>query len=379
MHLSASVKFLAVVSITSYNLQLPLPLPTQHMTARSTAYHHHINVFYIEMKFTRYFCLSLLLVLPAFCAQATSAPETYRLANGQSIPLWPALTATKSGAEVIERSRTPKQHDRAWRHVTAPAIVSYLPTKSNGCSVLVIPGGGYKRIVFDREGTDLAPFLTSQGFTLFILKYRLPADNLSQRQWVSLQDAQRAVRIIRAHAGQWQLAAHCITVMGFSAGGHLAASVATQYDQPLYTHQDKSDDVSARPDYLALLYSITSMQVQYALHTSARTQLLVKHPNELTMRQHSPALLVNSQTPPTFIAAASDDKRVPVSNSIYFYQQLRRHHVDAELHIFRHSGHGFGIRRAKGNARQWPQLFVHWLQQTHSLHQHQTTSAPNGK
>ncbi|MFM2476456.1 alpha/beta hydrolase [Celerinatantimonas sp. MCCC 1A17872] len=283
----------------------------------------------------------------------------------QPILLWPdgqipGALNVQVKAEMIERSNIKGVHDRAWIHISQPSLSAFLANKPNGCGVIIAPGGGYERVVIDKEGVDMVKPLNERGISVFILNYRLPGDGFANQEWVPLQDAQRAIRLLRANAKLWQLKPQCIGVMGFSAGGHVAASLATQFNLASYKPIDVIDEQSARPNFAALLYPVITMNHQYT-HMGSREHLLGTNPSAQQIKQSSLENAVTINTPPTFIALANDDHSVPPMNSIKFYEQLHSHHVLAEMHIFERSGHGFGIRKAQGNAKLWPELFLNWF------------------
>lgn len=292
------------------------------------------------------------------------------LKTGMEIPLWPHTAPGAEGVqiqdEMIERSKSAGIHDRAWLHILHPSLTAYVPDHPNGCSIIAAPGGGYERIVTDKEGSDLAPILNRAGITLFVLKYRLPGDGFSNRELVPLQDAQRAIRVIRAHASEWHLAKNRVGIIGFSAGGQVAASLATRFAYPAYADQDAIDKQATRPDFSALLYPVISMDAKIG-HSGSRKHLLGDHPTPAAIQANSLDQQITPSTPPAFIALADDDQSVNPMNSILYYQHLHQAGVSAELHIFQKSGHGFGIRNAKGNAKRWPRLFLHWLHANHWL------------
>ncbi|MFM2484439.1 alpha/beta hydrolase [Celerinatantimonas yamalensis] len=283
------------------------------------------------------------------------------------IPLWPpghvpGSQNVKLTEQTIERSHSPAQHDRAWINISVPSLTTFIADKPNGCAIIIAPGGGYQRVVFDKEGFDLAPIFNAKGISVFVLKYRLPADGFAHRTLVPLQDAERAIRLVRSRASQWQLNPHCIGIMGFSAGGHVAANLATRYSIKAYPPIDRIDEQPTRPDFAALLYPVITMNKHFT-HQGTRERLLGDTPTEAQIHDNALETQVSDDTPPTFIALANDDHAVNPMNSVLFYQQLLRHHVPAEMHIFARSGHGFGVRNAKGNAKQWPELFLNWLRE----------------
>lgn len=307
------------------------------------------------------FLLETILITPV-----TATDLNQPLQDGQRIKLWPGAAPGSENLslkeEVVERSKEPsKIKDRyAWK-IIDPALTVYLPEKPNGAGILVFPGGGYQRVVFDKEGEDLAPWLNSLGVTFFVLRYRLPGEGHRSGADAPLQDAQRAIRLIRKNAPAWGLDPERLGVMGFSAGGHLASSLGIKYNQVLYRPIDDIDAVNARPDFLILGYPVITMRDPY-VHPGSRTQLLGSQPTPEQIDAYSNELLITKDTPQTFIMHASDDAAVPVENSINFYLGLRRARVPVEMHLFKDGGHGYSIRSTYGKTcEQWPLLCGQWL------------------
>ena len=288
------------------------------------------------------------------------------VAHATTVSFWPQSEAP--GAKNSDAVFTPEprhtgtsQYDRAVTGIRAPEITVYAPEKPNGVGILVTPGGPYRRVVMDKEGSVLAPFFNARGYTLFVMTYRMPADGHAEGANAPLADVQRAMRTLRARAGEWNINPHRIGVMGFSAGGHVAASLETRYDEPVYTPIDTIDKHSARPDFVVLGYPVISMDKAIA-HPGSRKALIGDTPNAEQIKHYSPELNVNAQTPPTFIMHAVDDPSVPVENSLVMFNALRAHKVPTELHLFAKGKHGFGIRGAKGlPAVAWPQLAMRWI------------------
>jgi acetyl esterase/lipase len=311
------------------------------------------------------------LVHPAARASADTNPKdrfpTSAILQNQ-IPLWPGVAPGSEGLhlteQITERSTDPKLHDRAISGVTEPSIVPFFPSsgRANGTAVLICPGGGYAYTTFDVEGYDIAKWLNSIGVTAFVLKYRLPAEGHQQGYNVPLEDGQRAMRLIRAHADDWKLDPNKIGVIGFSAGGHLASTLATQYSKAVYSKVDRADDLNARPNFLMLGYPVITMKSGIT-HSGTRLRLIGNNPSQQMIDEFSNELHVTGDTPPTFIVQANDD---PVStlNSTLFYQALKSADVDAEMHIFRQGGHGYGIRKAHGSLVLWTALADEWLYST---------------
>jgi acetyl esterase/lipase len=217
-------------------------------------------------------------------------------------------------------------------------------------------------VVIDKEGLEIAPRLLDAGVTVFLMRYRLPAEGWAQRSEVALQDVQRAMRLIRANAARFGLDPQRVTAMGFSAGGHVAASVATRHAEQVYAPVDAADRLDARPDLSVLMYPVITMALPHA-HTGSRTALLGDAPSSVQEAAHSLHRRVGATTPPTFIVHAADDPSVPVENSLDYIAALRAAKVPFEAHIFEEGGHGFGIRFVKDKpASAWPDLFLAWAE-----------------
>jgi len=322
-------------------------------------------------RFLALHMLTLLLLVGGLAhASERAVPETEpALGDPDRIALWPdGRVPGESGPatvpNVIERSRDPALPDRYIDNVSAPYLVVYRPARPNGTALLVVPGGGYQRIVLDKEGTALVPaFVEQGGVTLFVLRYRLPAGR-SDRQ-AALADAQRAMRVIRADAARWQIDPQRIGVMGFSAGGHVAARLSNGFDAPVYPHRDAIDALSARPDVALLIYPVIDMGTH--AHTGSRSRLLGPHPDSTLQQQFSMQDQVRADTPPTFLVHAQDDNVVSVHNSLVYYQALLRAGVTTEMHLFPFGGHGFGVRIPAGlTVAQWPELALRWIPSRHT-------------
>ncbi len=282
------------------------------------------------------------------------------------IALWPQQLAPGDKAlpqapRIVERSADPTLPDRYIDHVSAPYLVVYRPARPTGRALLVIPGGGYQRVVLDKEGTALVPaFVEHGGVTLFVLRYRLPGEGREDRE-AALADAQRALRLIRHRATEWQLDPTRIGTMGFSAGGHLAARLGNGFDQTVYAAVDAIDAESARPDFQLLVYPVIDMAGNNT-HAGSRQRLLGDRPSPQLRQRYSMQAQVRPVTPPTFLLHAGDDDVVPVGNSLLFYQALRDAAVPVEMHLFPHGGHGFGTRGTVGlTTAAWPQLALGWI------------------
>ena len=245
------------------------------------------------------------------------------------------------------------------RQVVDPTLTVFNPPegKANGTAVIICPGGGYRRLAIDHEGIDVAEWLNQYGITAFVLKYRLPDDRIMENKSIGpLQDIQESIRIVRRQAGKLNINPDKIGVMGFSAGGHLAASASALYNYKVYD----CDSTSGRPDFSVLVYAVISMEID-TIHAGSREQLLGKNPVQKTVEHFSNELQVNDNTPPAFLVCAENDKSVPVENSIQYFLALKRHNINAELHIYEKGGHGFGLAKKGGTESDWPDACIHWL------------------
>jgi len=225
--------------------------------------------------------------------------------------------------------------------------------------VLVFPGGGYQHLAMDYEGDQIAEWLNSYGIPAFVLRYRLGP---KYHHPIELGDAQRAIRYVRAQAGEMGINAQKIGVWGFSAGGHLAASAGTHFDNGNANSADPIDRQSSRPDFMILAYPVITMQEPYTHHGS-KDALLGENPDAALIDLMSNERHVTNQTPPAFLFATSDDPVVPVQNSIEFYLALRAAQVPAEMHIYEHGPHGVGLARGNPDLSDWPDLLARWLKE----------------
>jgi acetyl esterase/lipase len=261
---------------------------------------------------------------------------------------------------VDERSRDGQLADRAVVGIVRPRMVVFRPRIPNGSAVMVTPGGGYARVVVDKEGYEIGRWLAARGFTVFVLFYRLPGDGWAAGPDVALADAQRAMRIIRARSRDYGVLPERVASMGFSAGGHVCGDLSTRFGAKVYDPVDAADRLSARPDISAPIYAVQSMSLPVA-HAGSRELLIGKDASPALEAAHTPALNVTRATPPTFLAHAEDDPTVPVENSLQYRAALKKAGVPVETHLFTAGGHGFGLRFAAGKpAEIWPDLFIAW-------------------
>jgi len=280
------------------------------------------------------------------------------------VPLWPGRPPGALNLlpreQLVDRVAASGFQDRIVTGVGHPLMTVFRPARPNGAALLVAPGGGYIRVVIDKEGFEVGHRLAQAGVTSFVLRYRLPAEGWDHAPDVPLQDAQRAIRLIRANAAAFGVDPARVCAMGFSAGGHVAASLATRHAAAVYAPVDEADRLSARPDLSALMYPVIDMAPPFA-RTGSREALLGKPPARGAEAAYSPQLHVDRTTPPTFLVHACDDPSVPTGNSLNYLAALRAAKVRAEAHIFEEGGHGFGIRGAQGKpAAAWPELFLTW-------------------
>jgi acetyl esterase/lipase len=287
------------------------------------------------------------------------------------VPLWPGKPPGAPdplpAEQVTDRIRTSGFQDRFATAIARPILTVFRPPRPNGAAVLIMPGGGYIRVVIDKEGFEVGHRLAAAGVTGFVLRYRLPTDGWTRAADVPLQDAQRAMRLIRAGAAGFGIDPRRVCAMGFSAGGHVSASLATRFDAEVYAPVDAADRLSARPDLSAVMYPVMTMARPFA-HEGSREALLGKTPTPAQEAAYSPQLHVRPDTPPTFVVHAWDDPAVPIENSLGYLAALRAAKVRAEAHLFEEGGHGFGIGLARGNpAAAWPDLFLAWARRHHFL------------
>ena len=227
----------------------------------------------------------------------------------------------------------------------------------SGTSVIVAPGGGYTNLSMNNEGRNVAAWFNSMGVTAFVLKYRLGP---RYHHPIELGDAQRAIRLVRSRAAQFGVAPDRIGMMGFSAGGHLAATAGTKFDDGKSSAADAVDRVSSRPDFLILAYPVISFDPAIA-HAGSVRSLLGDNPDPKLLQDLSMDLQVTEKTPPTFLFHTNADTAVPAENSIRFYLALRKAKVSAEMHIFENGPHGVGLALADPALSEWPALLTNWL------------------
>ncbi len=282
-------------------------------------------------------------------------------AQNHRLPLWDGTPPLQKEMDLQEE--TVSEGIIRIGNVQIPSIEVYLPTKqiATGEAVVIFPGGGYSILAYDWEGTDFAKWLNAQGIAGIVVKYRLPKSaSLMDPKEAPLLDAQRAIRMVRANSAAWNIDPDKVGIMGFSAGGHLASTLSTQYlhqvDRPL----DAIDQLSARPDFSILVYPVITF-VHPSMHSGSMRALLGEAPSEELKKRFSAELNVTKETPPTFLVHAQDDKGVPVENSLLYFEALQANQVPASLHVYPKGGHGFAFGLGKGAVENWREVLLDWI------------------
>jgi acetyl esterase/lipase len=282
----------------------------------------------------------------------------------QVIPLYSSIPGSKTDAGYKETSATGQDGVIRISQVSQPTLTVFKPTGPVNAhtAVIICPGGGYRILAFNLEGTEIAKRLASWGITAFVLKYRLPSDRIMEDKTSGpLMDAQQAIALVRSEARQWDVAANQIGIMGFSAGGHLAASLSNLYNKNLLSKAIPRYQVSSlRPDFSILGYPVISMQKDIT-HMGSRDALLGKNPDQALIDAFSLEMQVTASTPKTFMVLAADDNGVPPVNTLSYVSSLLQHKVPVELHMYQNGGHGFGGHN-KHSPDDWLKRLQHWLQ-----------------
>jgi acetyl esterase/lipase len=289
---------------------------------------------------------------------SNAAEEGSGTVAGQSfIPLWPKKqmpnTRGMKGKDSIA-------NERVYR-VGTPGMYAFFPSaqENKGAAVIICPGGGYERLAYVISGTQLAKWFNTMGISAFVLNYRLPNDpDLKERENGPLQDAQRAIKLVRMNAAKWGIKADKIGVQGSSAGGHLATMAGT-FTTDISTIGDAMDQISARPDFMILVSPVVDMG-KYA-HQGSLKNLLGAHPSAAKIASYSTQLRVTGKTPPCFIADAFNDKSVDPHNSLLFYQSMLENNIACSLHVFPQGGHAIALRNNPGSAELWTTLCESWM------------------
>jgi acetyl esterase/lipase len=282
------------------------------------------------------------------------------VAQNKSIDLWKGQVPGAIPNTTYKQTVDSADNWIKMRFVTEPSLDVYpAPAeKANGTAVIICPGGGYWRLAIAHEGVEVARWLNDLGITAFVLKYRLPDDAIMKDKSVGpMQDGQEAIRTVRRRAKEWGIDPGKIGIMGFSAGGHLASTLSTHFDEKVY---EPIDNTSARPDFSLLIYPVISMDNSIT-HGGSRYNLLGENPSQEQVKRFSNELQVSGETPPAFLVHSMDDGAVPVQNSIEYGLALKRNNIACELHLYQKGGHGYGLGRSADTESAWPEACRKWL------------------
>jgi acetyl esterase/lipase len=302
------------------------------------------------------FSIFALCLVFAFYGLSAQTPTWQPSPGHTQLPIWPGTASDARPAAAPETAKTTGNDSlvagKPWvevSNVSQPTITVYSPdAKNTGAAVVVFPGGGYEILAIDLEGTEVCDWLTSKGITCVLLKYRVPAPR-SPPNWgaypqspIALEDAQRTIGLLRLHAAEWHIDPHKIGVLGFSAGGHLAAAISTHFEHRLYPAVDAADKESCRPDFAVAIYPghLWTDETKFKLN---------------------PNVPVTKATPPTFLLQDEDDHVDNVNDSLVYYIALKNAGVPVEMHLYAQGGHAFGLRRTKFPVTEWPNLVETWL------------------
>lgn len=294
---------------------------------------------------------------------AATAPDRPAWPPTEHFPLWPKRApGTPDKLPAPHNTMNGPAGDRQlWLYGVPEAFVAvYRPKTPNGHGIMSIPGGGYGFLSVQNEGIDIARYYTERGYTVFVLIYRLPGEGWERRWDVPLQDAQRAMRMIRARAASWGIDPKTLGIVGFSAGGHLGASLATLHGAKVYDPVDAADEQSARPAFAGLVYPVIDLSID---KSHSAQNLLGPTPPAEAVARYDLSKQVTAQTPPLFLVQAMDDGLVNPDNSLAMVAAARAAKIPVEAHFFEHGGHGFGIEHlAEGlSTNLWPDLFALWM------------------
>lgn len=297
--------------------------------------------------------------LIAGATTAAALPLPALAAPIERFPIWPKAPSGGAGLSVrdewVRRSANGGADDIAWPHVATPMLNVVPAAQPNGRAILYIPGGGYARVAVGREGSGIARMFAARGYTVFELLYRLPRDGWAAGPDVSLQDAQRAMRLIRAGAEKWRFDPAKLAAIGFSAGGHLTARLASRSALKTYDPVDAADTQSARPTVVGLFYPVITM-TEPAAHAHSKSELLGGNASPERIARFSAENALPADMPPTIVSHAADDPVVGVANSLIMFSALQAAKIPSELHIFEKGGHGLPMKEA-GKDHPWPGLF----------------------
>lgn len=300
----------------------------------------------------------------AIGAAAATVPSTSRAPEGPAAVwrLWPHGPVERPTREftetVVERSQDPAVRDRFRQGVTQPSLEWFPAARPNGSAAIIIPGGGYRRIVMDKEGYELAGWLAARGVQAFVLFYRLPPEGWASGAEAPLADAQRAVRLVRSCAARLGIEPSRVGVVGYSAGGHLAANLTQRHADRVTPPADAIDEHAARPDFTGLVYAAVAPNL-LASATGGAEGMFGAGTTPAMLEANSPYLHVRPDSPPHCLVHAEDDPLVPVEQALLMREALRRHQVPVDTHLFARGGHGFGLRHTRGlPVAAWPEELI---------------------
>jgi acetyl esterase/lipase len=306
--------------------------------------------------------LAALAAAPALAQTAAPAPAAPRPQIPPAppppadlvIPLWPG---TPPGGQNHTPRATPGVTNR---NIDVPTLNMYRPADPDGSAIIVCPGGGYVNLSLTNEGSNPAKRFNAERITVFVLIYRMPDEGWADQANVPLADVQRAIRIVRARAAEFKLDPARVGVLGFSAGGHLAGSLATCHAETAYAPVDAADSQSAKPAFACLIYPVVTMMDPFA-YKPGIPRLLGPNPSEAALKSRSNELRVTVDTAPCFLVHGMDDRTVPVENSIMMMQALREQKIKCEAHLLQEGSHGFGMGTPGRGTEHWPDLFLRWM------------------
>lgn len=282
-------------------------------------------------------------------ALGQTSPDPLTWPARQTLNLWPKAPPG-----------TPRTRPAERKGVDMPTLSVYRAARPDGRAVLSIPGGGYAGVSVENEGSNIARALTPHGISVFVLNYRLPIDGWEPRADAPVQDAQRAIRLIRSHATSFGIDPNKVGIAGFSAGGHLGGVLATAYNDRVYAPVDRADTLPARPDFAGLIYPVSTLAAR-ATHSVSAANLLGDRPDRADVARLSPDVRVSPDTPPLFLVHAMDDTVVPVDMSLMLIAVARAAGVPVEAHLYEKGGHGFGVGNGDSHpARGWADRFAAW-------------------
>jgi acetyl esterase/lipase len=280
-------------------------------------------------------------------------------AQNETILLYTGTAPGSTGKQVPEDSKTTDGITRV-KDVTQPSLIVYpAKKKTSDATVIICPGGGYGILAIDHEGYDIAKWFNERGMTVFVLKYRLPQEDLFENDEIRpLQDAQQAIRIVRKNAAKYGVSPDKVGIMGFSAGGHLAATASTHFTTQIGEITDPS--VSVRPDFSLLIYPVITFNDRFT-HFGSRDNLIGKNPSVEKIELYSNDKQVTKDTPPTFLVSTTDDGVQP-ENSIAYFLACKKNKVPVEMHIYEKGGHGYGLKKkGRGPVETWAARMEDWL------------------